>query len=171
MSITVLYFLVRNCVHTFMEAGGVMDGACSLWAGAGLGPSWRGSLLAADWYISHYALEKAGLAIPHNPESWVAGLAKLKHVPVQTKAVCELPFVLVRFVDRRCATAENTTTNIADIVVKRYHYQAARHDDRCWSMAYGAPIEPGTWNLQEPTRREGAEPEPRNPAWRRAESF
>ena len=37
--------------------------------------------------------------------------------------------------------------------------------------AYGAPIEPGTWNLQEPTRREGAEPEPRNPAWRRAESF
>ena len=34
--------------------------------------------------------------------------------------------------------------------------------------AYGAPIEPRTWNLQEPTRRGVAEPEPRNPAWGRS---
>ena len=103
--------------------------------------------LAADWYISHYALEKAGLAIPHNPESWIAGLAKLKHVPVQTKGLCELPFLSVRFVNRGYAIAKGTMTNI---VVKRRHYQAARHDDRCWSRNVTTPVE---WRSGDPIAR------------------
>ena len=80
-----------------MQWGGVMDSTFAV------GRRWAWAImegLAADWYISHYALTEAGLAIPHNPESWIAGLAKLKHVPVQTKGLCELPFLSVRFVNR-----------------------------------------------------------------------
>ena len=49
--------------------------------------------LAADWYISHFALLAANLPIPHNPERWLAGLAQLKQVPVQERTLCKLPFV------------------------------------------------------------------------------
>jgi len=111
-----------RCMHW----GGVMDSTFAV------GRRWAWAImegLSADWYISHYALSEAGLAIPHNPESWIAGLAKLKNVPLQTKALCKLPFVSVRFVDYN-AGAENTKISV---VVKRRHYQAARHDDSCWS--------------------------------------
>ena len=138
-----------------MEWGGVMDSVFAV------GRRWAWTImegLVADWYISHYALKEAGLAIPHNPESWIAGLAKLKHVPVQTKSLCELPFVSVRFVDRRSATASvSSSSSVAgrideyiakriaakrktSIVVKRRHYQAARHDDRCWSRNATTPV-------------------------------
>jgi len=119
-----------------LEWGGVMDSVFAV------GRRWAWAImegLAADWYISHYALTEAGLAIPHNPESWIARLAKLKHVPVQRKGLCELPFLSVRFVNHGpYANEENTTTNF---VVKRLHYQAARHDDRCWSRNATNPVE------------------------------
>ena len=84
--------------------------------------------LAADWYISHFALLAANLPIPHNPERWLAGLAQLKQVPVQERTLCKLPFVSVRFVHNASAPG---------VVVKRRHYQAAGHDDRCWATARG----------------------------------
>ena len=59
--------------------------------------------LAADWYISHFALLAANLPIPHNPERWLAGLAQLKQVPVQERTLCKLPFVSVRFVHNASA--------------------------------------------------------------------
>tara|TARA_B100000767_G_scaffold264939_1_gene280437 strand:+ start:358 stop:981 length:624 start_codon:yes stop_codon:yes gene_type:complete len=111
-----------RCMHW----GGVMDSTFAV------GRRWAWAImegLAADWYISHYALSEAGLAIPHNPESWIAGLAKLKNVPVQTKTLCKLPFVSVRFVNYN-AGAENTKISV---VVKRRHHQSARYDDSCWS--------------------------------------
>ena len=113
-----------------MQWGGVMDSTFAV------GRRWAWAImegLAADWYISHYALKEAGIAIPHNPESWIAGLAKLKHVPMQTKALCKLPFVSVRFVKYN-ASAENAEMSL---VVKRRHYQAARHDESCWSTRIG----------------------------------
>lgn len=113
-----------------MQWGGVMDSTFAV------GRRWAWAImegLAADWYISHYALTEAGIAIPHNPESWIAGLAKLKHVPMQTKALCKLPFVSVRFVKYN-ASAENAEMSL---VVKRRHYQAARHDESCWSTRIG----------------------------------
>jgi len=128
-----------------LEWGGVMD---SVYA---VGRRWAWTImegLATDWYISHYALETAGLAIPHNPESWIAALAKLKHVPVHTTSLCKLPFLSVRFVNRRYAIAKGRETNI---VVKPFHYQAARHDDRCWSRNGTAPVK--FWRSGDPTAR------------------
>lgn len=110
-----------------MQWGGVMDSTFAV------GRRWAWTImegLAADWYISHYALSAANLRIPHNPESWLARLAKLKRVPVQEKALCKLPFVSVRFVNNN-ASAENTEA--PGLVVKRRHYQAARYDDACWA--------------------------------------
>jgi hypothetical protein len=110
-----------------MQWGGVMDSTFAV------GRRWAWTImegLAADWYISHYAVSAANLRIPHNPESWLARLAKLKRVPVQEKALCKLPFVSVRFVNNN-ASAENTEA--PGLVVKRRHYQAARYDDACWA--------------------------------------
>ena len=128
-----------RCMHW----GGVMDSTFAV------GRRWAWAImegLSADWYISHYALSEAGLAIPHNPESWIAGLAKLKNVPLQTKALCKLPFVSVRFVDYN-AGAENTKISV---VVKRRHYQAARYDDRCGSRNVTTPVE---WRSGDPIAR------------------
>lgn len=113
-----------------LQWGGVMDSTFAV------GRRWAWAImegLAADWYISHFALAAANLRIPHNPESWLAGLAQLKQVPVQERPLCKLPFVSVRFVNNASAP---------DVVVKRYHYQAATHDDRCWATLNGS----GSWS-------------------------
>merc|ERR1712194_869230 len=79
--------------------------------------------LAADWYIYHYAVKNE--SIPKNPETWLKRVAQMKHVPMQTRSLCELPFVSVRFVSK-AKSAENTEM---DIVVKRLHYEYAKNKD------------------------------------------
>ena len=125
-----------SCAHRGLTSlrclqwGGVMDSTFAV------GRRWAWAImegLAADWYISHFALAAANLRIPHNPESWLARLAQLKQVPVQERPLCKLPFLSVRFVNNASAPA---------VVVKRYHYQAAAHDDRCWATLNGS----GAWS-------------------------
>ena len=143
-----------------MQWGGVTDGVYAV------GRRWAWTImegLATDWYISHYALEKAGLPIPHNPESWIARLAKLKNVPVHTTSLCKLPFLSVRFVNRRYSIANSSSNSWhsctsrksscrkTNIVIKPVHYQAARHDDRCWSRNGTAPVK--FWRSGVPTAR------------------
>ena len=120
-----------------IQWGGVMDSTFAV------GRRWAWSImegLAADWYISHYALSDAGLKIPHNPESWLARLAKLKRVPMQERSLCKLPFVSVRFVNN--ASAPENTEMGPGIVVKRRHYQAATHDNACMATRNGS----GGWS-------------------------
>ena len=83
-----------------MGWGGVMDSTFAV------GRRWAWQImegLAADWYLSHYAVENRSMyksldGIPYNPESWLARLARLRQVPVQTATLCDLPFVSARFV-------------------------------------------------------------------------
>ena len=127
-----------------MKWGGVMDSTFAV------GRRWAWTImegLAADWYISHYAVENRSMyktmdGIPYNPESWLARLARLKQVPVRTKTLCELPFVSARFVsDTRVVKHKQSIDGEGlSIVVKRHHYFAARYDGKC----YGTRIKNGT---------------------------
>ena len=124
-----------------MRWGGFMDSTFAV------GRQWAWHImegLAADWYISHYAVENRSMyktadGIPFNPESWLSRLARLKQVPTQIKTMCELPFVSARFV----STSNDTSTAGADglgIVVKRHHYFNARYNGNC----FGTRIKQGT---------------------------
>ena len=118
-----------------MKWGGVMDSTFAI------GRRWAWTImegLAADWYISHFQVENRSMyktihGIPYNPESWLARLARLKQVPVQTKSICELPFVSARYV----RSSKSNGLDIADgleVVVKRHHYFAVRYDMTCFGV-------------------------------------
>ena len=118
--------------------GGIMDGTFAV------GRRWAWAImegLAADWYIYHYAVKNK--SIPKNPETWLKRVAQMRHVPMQTRPLCELPFVSVRFVSK-AKSAENTEM---DIVVKRLHYEYAKNEDHgCYRRKWTEHNGNGDWS-------------------------
>ena len=118
--------------------GGIMDGTFAV------GRRWAWAImegLAADWYIYHYAVKNK--SIPKNPETWLKRVAQMRHVPMQTRPLCELPFVSVRFVSK-AKSAENTEM---DIVVKRLHYEYAKNKDHgCYRRKWPKHNGSGDWS-------------------------
>lgn len=107
--------------------GGIMDATFAV------GRRWAWNIMegmSAEWYLSHYDFSsnlslQPGRRIPHNPESWLAALAKMKAVPVRFMEFCMLPFVSVRLV----ANATSTPT----YMTKRLHSQLVlTHNSSCF---------------------------------------